>query len=238
MWFVAYLFIYSIILLPLFIYLKSPERMHLPSIISKVLKKKMLFLLCGLLFCLVFALLSVPFPFFQNNLYSDWGYFSYNLIAFVFGYIFSINQDFWLVVEKLRVKTIILGVICSGIIIWMMISLPSFSTAGYNPRYFLFSLATGLNTWFWVLAMLGLSKTLLNKNTKFLAYFITASFPFYILHYPLMIASGFYLVKLRLGAATEFMLFILMGYVLTFLFYELVSRIPVMRIPLGIKDKI
>jgi glucans biosynthesis protein C len=237
MWFVAYLFIYSSILLPVFIYLKSNRGKMILSKLYKVNFKKGVLFLIGILFALVIGLLSVPFPFFQNNLISDWGYFTYNLVAFLLGYIFSYHQQFWVIVGKSWRISLTMGAILSIICIWIDLRLPAFSTAAYNPHYMLFSLLSGFNTWFWILSMLGISRKFLDKNTSFLKYFSKASYSFYIIHLVLMVVIGFYLVKLRLGSIAEFFLFTLISYIVILIFYEVLRRIPVIRFLLGMKSK-
>jgi hypothetical protein len=185
----------------------------------------------------VIGLLSVPFPFFQNNLISDWGYFTYNLVAFLLGYIFSYHQQFWVIVGKSWRISLTMGAILSIICIWIDLRLPAFSTAAYNPHYMLFSLLSGFNTWFWILSMLGISRKFLDKNTSFLKYFSKASYSFYIIHLVLMVVIGFYLVKLRLGSIAEFFLFTLISYIVILIFYEVLRRIPVIRFLLGMKSK-
>lgn len=237
MWFVAYLFIYSVIIIPFISYINSGKGQSLIHKISEVMNRKIILFLAGFIFVLTFALLSVPFPFYQNNLYSDWGYFTYNLFAFLLGFILSHHQHFWLNVEKSWRISLLMGLIITGALVWMIIVLQAFSNPGYNLRYLLFSLMFGLSTWFWVLAVLGLARKFLNKNTSFLKYFSQASYPFYIIHFVPMVILGSFLLKLKLNAPGEFILYNLTGLIITLLIYELVSQIPVFRFLFGLKGK-
>ena len=236
MWFVAYLFIYSILLIPLFSYVKKGKGLALMMRISEFLNKRGILIFSGLIFGLVFYILYVPFPFFQNNLLTDWGYFTYNLIAFLIGYIVSHNNQFWSVLEKSWKLFILFALICSGLVIWMTFSLPSFSTPDYNADFFLYSIIAGFNTWFCMLAVLSLSSRFLNRKDRFLDYFSNASYPFYILHLVLMIVIGYYLAELNLKAVNEFILLSVLSYATTIIFYDIFRRIRFMRFLLSIKS--
>jgi hypothetical protein len=89
MWFVAYLFIYSMILLPLFLRIGAGEIPFIESATRFVTGRRgMVFLMAAPLF-LAFAVLAPIWPFFRNNLYSDWGCFAYNMAAFYYGFIIA-----------------------------------------------------------------------------------------------------------------------------------------------------
>ena len=136
---------------------------------------------------------------------------------------------------SIRNISLILGVILSALILWMRISLPEYSESGYNPKFMLFSTLAGLNTWFWMLALIGLFARYFNKNNQVLKFLSRASYPFYILHFMLMVVIGYYLVELKLSILTEFIFFVLLSYISTFILYHLFKLHPYSKFFLGIK---
>lgn len=89
---------------------------------------------------------------------------------------------------------------------------------------------TNIFAWFMTLALLGLSKTWLDKEYAFTRYMRKRNFVFYVLHYSLLMILT-YLIDLHFDVpalAFYFILIILMTILLP-LAYEIVSRIPIIR---------
>lgn len=89
---------------------------------------------------------------------------------------------------------------------------------------------TNIFAWFMTLALLGLSKTWLDKEYAFTRYMRKRNFAFYVLHYSLLMILT-YLIDLHFDVpalAFYFILIILMTILLP-LAYEIVSRIPIIR---------
>ena len=58
-----------------------------------------------------------------------------------------------------------------------------------------------------------------------------------ILHMPILVVAGFFVLRLPIGVAGQFLLIVLISFVATFLVYEVVKRIPVLRFFLGIAER-
>jgi len=65
----------------------------------------------------------------------------------------------------------------------------------------LYSVFLGLHTWCWILTLLALAKKFLSGTNRFLKYASGASYPFYILHFVLMLIIGYYVMQSNLGLA-------------------------------------
>ena len=68
-------------------------------------------------------------------------------------------------------SALILGIALSTVRLILQFFAPSFSGNAYNLKYALYSLISGLNTWCWVAAVLGLAERSLSFTNKFLKYF-------------------------------------------------------------------
>lgn len=88
--------------------------------------------------------------------------------------------------------------------------------------------------WMGILALLGMGQTLLNFKDAFSTYMNKASFPIYILHLPVLVAVGFFVLKLQIGAAYQFLMIMAVSLFITLVLYEIIRRIPVLRNTLGI----
>lgn len=97
----------------------------------------------------------------------------------------------------------------------------------------------GLKTIMWVsvLAALGLGAKYLNFSNRATRYFAKSSFPVYILHQPILLCVAFYVLETISSPYLQALVIAPVSFVLTFLAYELVRRIPPLRFCLGIKKE-
>jgi glucan biosynthesis protein C len=237
MWFVGYLFIYSMVFLPLFMLIRTGKSPFIESWTNFLTSRRGAIFVMGIPPFMAFAILSPIWPFFRNNLYSDWGYFAYNMSAFYFGFIIARDPRWSQSIDRHMVVSIVLGILFSAAKLLMEYSAPSFATPAYNMRYIFYSLVAGLNTWFWVVAVLGLARRTLSFSNGFLAYFNRISYPFYVFHLVIITVVGHYIAHMRRGIVAEFFLMCAVSFAFCILCCELVKSTPVTRFLFGIKGK-
>jgi glucan biosynthesis protein C len=92
-------------------------------------------------------------------------------------------------------------------------------------------------TWIGILAILGLGKRNLNFNNKFSQYFSPAAFPIYFFHQSVLVVVAFYAVKLTDIIPLQFVLILVMSFVITLLSYEIFRRFSVTCFMFGIKKR-
>ena len=88
--------------------------------------------------------------------------------------------------------------------------------------------------WTGIITLLGIGQSKLNFYNRLSAYLTQASFTVYILHMPILVVVGFFTLKLPVGVAGQFLLIVVISFIATFLIYEIVKRVPVLRFFLGI----
>jgi len=235
MWFVGYLFIYSLVLLPVFLRMRDGKSALTESAARLVARRWGAIFLAGIPISLTFSILAPIWPFFRNNLYTDWGYFTYNMTAFFFGFLIALDTRWAGAFERHAIVSLIFGIACSAAKIYMEYYLPSFSTPGYNPSYVIYSLIAGFNTWFWVVAVISIARRFLSFKNTFLAYFNRISYPFYVFHLVVISVAGYYITRMRLGIVAEFVIICAVSFVISVICCELVKRTRVTRFLFGIK---
>lgn len=99
----------------------------------------------------------------------------------------------------------------------------------------LFDIHQRIAMWICILAILGIGKRLLDFSNKLTQYFVKASFPIYIFHQSILIAVGYYVLKLTDIIALQVALIILISFIATMVFYEICKRISLTRLMFGIK---
>ena len=65
--------------------------------------------------------------------------------------------------------------------IYFVFTLPLFLAPAYSFKFIVFSIIYGFNTWFWLIALWGLSRKHLSHTNGFLHYFNRSAYPIYII---------------------------------------------------------
>jgi peptidoglycan/LPS O-acetylase OafA/YrhL len=89
--------------------------------------------------------------------------------------------------------------------------------------------------WMMILAIFGLGKRYLNRESKFSRYMSRASFAVYLLHLPWIVAAAYYVFKLTDNALVQMPLILLAGVAATFVSYEICRRIKLLRFLFALK---
>jgi uncharacterized protein (DUF2147 family)/fucose 4-O-acetylase-like acetyltransferase len=220
LWFLAYLFTFTLLYLPLFIRLlrardgfSVPHRawLYAPAVPLAIIQ----------------VTLRPYWPGIQN-LYNDWAnvavYSTLLIAGFVLGRYPALErqlQQEWR--QALAIATAVtLGLLLAvlGVITWPPLVLA----------------LTGIATWCLIVAWWGLAYRFAQRRTRVLAYLTESAFPVYVLHQSAIVLIGYPLIQLDLGIATKFGLLVLASLSATLAVYELiVRRVPLARFLFGMK---
>jgi len=96
----------------------------------------------------------------------------------------------------------------------------------------------GLLAWCWIIGLLGAGTRLLNFNNKTLTYANEAVLPFYILHHSVILLTGCFIVQWSSGIETKFFMIAAVSLAIIMTVYELlIRRVKLLRILFGMKLK-
>ena len=236
LWFVAYLLIFSLISLPLFICLRRQGESGIASKYVSFFTNRGAILLLAVPLMAINMILAPKWPMAQLNLYDDWTYFCYDLTVFIYGYVICLHESLWQAVYRHLRISLPLAIVSTVFVLIMRFEMSSFSRPAYTPRYMLYSVFLGLHTWCWILALLALARKFLSGTNRFLMYASRASYPFYILHFVLMLIIGYFVVQWRLEISAEFISLSFITFTATLGSYELlVKRTKATRFLFGMK---
>jgi glucans biosynthesis protein C len=204
LWFIGFLFIFSLVALPLLVRWRG----------RRVRTR-------WLLWAMPLVLLAadeLPAP--NDGPQNPW----YSLALFVAGFLLLADERTErLVHRRWRPLLVVAGITMTTVLLvwssgtsgrWSDGSLPDIG----------FSLFEEANTWIWVLALLGAGKSLLSVPRRGLRYASEASFPFYVLHQTVIVAVAYAVVGWDLGLWPKFATLCLAAFALTLVLYELVVR--------------
>ncbi|QHW01430.1 acyltransferase family protein [Spirosoma endbachense] len=242
LWFVAYLFLYSLVSIPVFRWLKSDRGQRFVDRIGRLIARPGGALwLVGLLL-LNDVLLGGFFPNETHALVNDWAYFMNNLILFWLGYILISRRDFWQAITDQRHYFLVGTILCTIVLYGAR---PFFGLDPADDTVLIRTLFSfnGLGlTWFSVLMTIAYGYRYLNVNPTWrgrpvLPKLNEAVYPFYILHQTVIVMIGYYvLTQTNLGVYDGFLTISLSSLVVCIAIYVLVVRpFKLMRVLFGLK---
>ena len=219
LWFLPYLLLFTIVLLPGFLYLrKHPEARPVKWVASLAGRPFGLFWLVVPLYLLE-ALLEPFFPS-THARWGDWFNVVYYLTLFFYGFLLiSAKETFWQTVTTHRRKYLFCGLLGFTLLLGLWLAFEDSIVVHFTE-----ALLKVLNLWAWILALFGYAAHYLNKPGKFIRYANEAVYPFYILHQTITIAIGFYLMHADLGFFVKFILMTVGTFGGSWIIYELAIR--------------
>ncbi len=235
LWFLPYLLVYSIILSPLFLYLRGhPEIRLFKKWKDRLIKHPVSIYIFVIPLFLCESLMEPLFPV-THNLIWDWFNFTISLVLFFYGFFFiSIKEEFWQAVGRIRNLALMLGILCfSGqVIIWLFFE-------DSIAIHFTEATLKVVNLWSWILVIFGFASQYLNKFSNLLSYCNQAVYPFYILHQTVTIMIGYYLMDLSWPISVKFILLLVGTFFFSWVLYEfLIRRLRILRPFFGVKHRI
>jgi surface polysaccharide O-acyltransferase-like enzyme len=236
LWFLLYLFVFSLIALPILIYLRKEAGKGFVSRLAGVCEKPGVIFLLGIPFAIIQASLRARWPGFQN-LYDDWANFFFYITFFIYGYVLVSDERFKKAIERHCNISLAMGAaLISLIFIWRWgVGDPA---SDYSPAWLLYMLLHGFNTWFWIIAILGFGSKYLSFRNRPLLYSSEAALPFYILHQTAIVVIGYYAIRCNLHVLGKFISVCILSTVASLVFYELVvKRTNLTRFLFGMKAK-
>ncbi|MDT0643964.1 acyltransferase family protein [Zunongwangia sp. F363] len=231
LWFLPYLFIYSILLSPVFIlFRKFPQNIFVHLMRKLISTKGGIFLLL-LPLLLIFLLLEPLFPV-THSLVGDWYYLALNFIFFFYGYLFiSFKNAFWKMVNRCRKTALAIGMISFFIFI-LSINQPE-----TNLQRAIYVISKFLNIGSWIIAIFGYAAKYLNRKSKLVQYCNRAVYPFYIFHQTVTVVAAYYLYDKDLMIGIKFIILTIVTFLVSWLLFEIVKRSKITCILFGIKPR-
>ncbi|MDO1445785.1 acyltransferase family protein [Rhodocytophaga aerolata] len=232
LWYLAYIFTYSLLCLPLFLYLRGEKGKQLLHNLSQFISTKAGIYLLMIPLFISEASLRPYWPT-NQNLIADWANFTLSLLLFIYGFIICSQENIRQRIEDNRFVSLSIALVTVTILYsYYWIDWPDPSPAGM----LLFWAITVTNGWCWLMTIFGFARKYLNFTNPFLKYANEAVYPFYILHQTIIICIAYYMIDWQLSIALKFLIISTGMFLITWFLYEgIIRRIKVLRIVFGLK---
>ena len=232
LWYLEMLFIFCLIFLPLFLWLKRGSGQHLLARLGSFLASPRAVYLLALptILCLNVASRET----FLGSLGWGGGSILTHATFFLSGFLIVSHDGLQKSIQRLRWLSLalVLVLLVTIFILYMVFGEQPFGT----PLYALFFSLYGLWAWSWVLAISGFGMLHLNFTTPTLQYANEAVLPFYILHQPVLLSVGYFIVQWTIPDALKFFVIAAISFTVIMGLYELlVRRINALRFLFGMK---
>jgi glucans biosynthesis protein C len=228
LWFVLYLLVFSIVLLPLFVALRRSVGQRVIDWLGDAVSTRWGFAWLGLGVLPLIAIELTLRPRFGNThaLIGDWANVAHLSLVFVYGYLLIANERLGLALERGRRWTAVATALC------MLVYLAALNISA--PLPWRLALRT-LVEWGVMLAALGYGRRLLSRPSRVVGWASEIAYPFYIWHQTVIVVIAFFVVQWDAPMLVKFLAVLLLSLLGTIAGCELARRVAVLRPLFGLK---
>jgi peptidoglycan/LPS O-acetylase OafA/YrhL len=220
LWFLGNIFVYVVLLSPVFFYLKRNEEGVVVRWIKKLLSNP-LGLVPVIAAFILEAVIIKPYPY---ELYAmTWHGFFLGMLAFFFGFCFVLaGSSFWNMILRLRWVFVVIAIVLYAV-----------RMLYFNVNTPVYALVT--ESQLWIISVFAFGHRYLNRPGKALTYLSQAAYPVYILHMLFLYLGSLLIFPLNLDVHLKFILVLLITTAGCFGTYEIIRRVKWLRPLFGLK---
>ena len=219
LWFLPYLLLFSLALLPVFMSLRKNTGSKFIGWVKARISKR-----TGLFWFLIplYLFESLVEPFFEvtHALIGDWFAIAFYSTLFFYGFVLMVVKDvFWETVTEHRRFYLICAVLGFSLYLALIMNFEDSITVHFTEAFL-----KVFNLWAWILVLFGYAAKYWNKPSKALTYSNEAVYPFYILHQTLTVISGYFIMDLNWGFLPKFLILVVATFGGSWVIYEFCIR--------------
>lgn len=228
LWYLEALFLFSLLTLPLFRYLRNEKGQGFVSWTTGSLKAPGAIFLLAVPVVVMEIFVNLDSEVIGRRDFGGWSLLTY-MVFFILGYLIACDVRFQVSIERQRVISLVMGVISTTVGFFLLES-------GYSSRTSFFALLRGFNSWFWLMAILGFGGRYLGFTNRMLKYSNEAVLPFYILHQTIIVIIGYTIADWNTGLIVKYAVLSITSFVVIVTLYDmLVRRVHILRFLFGMK---
>lgn len=231
LWFILYLFVISLFMAPFLKLFKSNGYLRF-SIWLEGFARRPLSLNIVVVILIVSQLLLRPyFPENTHALVNDWAYMAFYIIFFLAGFMLLSNKNIIESIRKQKNLYLMEAALAAALMFSSPHIFPDESTADL-----VWGISSIFLAWSCGLAAIGYARQYLNRDSPFRKLANEAIYPFYLLHQPVILILGFFLIKLEMSDFARFLLLTISSFGLSCaMYWFLVRPFNITRVIFGMK---
>lgn len=220
LWFLLYLFIFSMVCIPLFTKLKKQEKL---SEISSFMTKGNRILL-PVVFIILTELLLRPFFHESQSFINDWANVIVYLSVFIFGYLYAAEQRLQVRVKELWKPAAIAALFSLAV---LMLLNYEWNIMNSEQVYLivLWGPARGLYECSMIIFLMGLGQKYLNREGRILTYLSKASFTIYLFHFLPLTFFTLRMLPVKMNVYLKYLLVVFLSYLTVLIINEIKVRL-------------
>lgn len=233
LWFLGFLFSFSLLCLPIFVWFKRDIGQRLTSRLVKMCERRGAILL----FFIPLAIIRLALhPFFPQE--HNWADFFVQMSFFVLGYMLFSQQGFLQAIRRDWRINLGVGVVAAASALAIAASTGTLDVQA-PPRTFLdilFWILIAIDSWCWTLFFLFIGMRYLDYTNKHLEYGQAAILPFFVVHQPAIIILAYYAVQWQASLVVKLLFVVIGSFCVTLGIYEfLIHRVALLSRLFGMK---
>lgn len=228
LWFVAYLFVYSLIAIPVFAFLRGETGKRWVAALARSIEAYPAAVYLINLPSLAAALILGPRWPVTHNLTADWANLTGSFITFLWGFIIASSPALLDLIERRRREFLTLALLVTAVFYWRIVT-----EAGGAPA--LSTLISAYQGMLWIFTLVGFARAHVRTGSAWLTYANEAVYPFYIVHQTIIIAAGYFIVQQPWSIGAKLALTMLVTFLGSWAAFEVVRRTRLTRLLFGLK---
>lgn len=231
LWFIAYLFLISLFISPFLRLLRSERFLRFSERLAGFAARPLALNVVAILLIISQLVLRPYFPDNTHALVDDWAAMAFYLIFFLSGFVLLSNRQ---IIETIRRQKHL----------YLAEALIATAVMFYSPRLctrepladFVWGVSSILLAWSCGLAAIGYARQYLNRDNLFRKIANEAIYPFYLLHQPVILILGFFLIRIQMPDLLRFLVLTLSSFAIScILYWYLVRPFNFTRVLFGMK---
>jgi peptidoglycan/LPS O-acetylase OafA/YrhL len=230
LWYLLVLFVFSILLLPLFRWLKGRGAQALNKF-GDVLSLPLVVYTLAIPIALLRVNLNPRTPLGSRDM-GGWPLPIY-LLFFIYGFVVIAHTGLQQRIMQQRWLSLALGIVCFVVlmVIWGSQGDALYRTTRFAQIFTVF----GISAWMWVLAIFGFGMKHLTFNKPYLQSANEAVLPFYVLHQSILIYVGYFVVQWDIPAGFKWLIIAPLSFAIIIGLIAIIRRVNVLRFLFGMK---
>ena len=244
MWFLYTLLVWSMVLLPLFLYLRTDRGAQLVDRVAKFVASHGLVALGA--FAVPIVLAEAAFG--ANDNTGGWDRVPY-LFFLLYGFLIALNVRFETALRRGRRLALVAAIPATvGLIFWAG-AIDASGGELMNGSQVGWSALQALTGWLWIVAILGYASAIVHERSRrssgkapsrshwtgFMRYANEAVLPFYVLHLTVIVCVAWFVVRWEASIGVKYFAVVAVSFAGTLALYELVRRSRITRFLFGMK---